>query len=122
MIRWNDATPARTLSWASITPFGLPVVPEVKTSSKTSDAAGRGHASSRASQSAGKVASGSAQRSSTIVVGNRSRPTSPGSGASRPLPRINRTAPDRSTIRATVSVAIRASSGTKTSRAIIAPK
>ena len=36
MIRWNDSIAATTLSWASITPLGRPVVPEVKTSSNTS--------------------------------------------------------------------------------------
>ena len=36
MIPWNDSAPASRLSWASITPFGLPVVPDVNTSSNTS--------------------------------------------------------------------------------------
>ena len=48
------------MSWASITPFGVPVVPDVKTSSKTSVGAGRGQASTCASQSAGTSSSGSA--------------------------------------------------------------
>ena len=48
-IRWNDSTEARTLSWASITPFGVPVVPEVKTSSKSSS--GRAAARPRAGRS-----------------------------------------------------------------------
>ena len=122
MIPWNDMDPASTLAWVRITPLGLPVVPDVNTSSKMSAAFGRGHAASCASQSGGKVSSGSADRSSTIEVGNRSSPTSRGSGASRPLPRSRRMAPDLSTIRATVSGAIRASSGTNTRPAYIAPK
>ena len=122
MIPWNDRAPARTLAWVRITPFGLPVVPEVNTSSKMSGAFGRGHAASCASQSGGNASSGSADKSSTIEVGNRSSPTSRGSGASRPLPSNRRTAPDLSTIRATVSGAMRASSGTNTSPAYMAPK
>ena len=122
MIPWNDIAPASTLAWVRITPFGLPVVPEVNTSSNTSPGFGRGRAASCASQSGGNVSSGSADRSSTIEVGKRSRPTSRGSGASRPLPSSSRTAPDRSTIRPTVSGAMRASRGTNTRPAYIAPK
>ena len=39
-MRWNDSIDATTLSWVSITPLGVPVVPLVKTSSKTSSADG----------------------------------------------------------------------------------
>ena len=74
------------LAWVSMTPFGVPVVPEVKMRSKTSSAPARSQAATWASQSAGKPAPGSAQRSSAVVVGRRSRPTSRGSGASRPVP------------------------------------
>ena len=43
MIRWKDSIEATTLSWASITPFGVPVVPDVKMSSQSSSGSGRGH-------------------------------------------------------------------------------
>ena len=74
MIPWNDSAPASRLSWASITPFGLPVVPDVKTSSNTSTGAGRCHARTCASQSAGRSSPGSSLSDSTVVVGKRSRP------------------------------------------------
>ena len=122
MIPWNDIAPASTFACVRITPLGLPVVPEVNTSSKMSAGFGRGQAASCASQSGGNVSSGSADRSSMIEVGKRSSSTSRGSGASRPLPRRRRMAPDRSTIRPTVSGAMRASSGTNTRPAYIAPK
>jgi len=85
MIRWNDWIEATRLSWPSITPFGVPVVPEVKISSKSSSGAGRGQAATWASQSGGNEASGSAAMASIVVVGNASRPASRGSGASRPV-------------------------------------
>jgi hypothetical protein len=74
------------LSWASITPFGVPVVPEVKMSSNSSLGAGRGQAATWASQSAGNAVSGSAAMASIVVVGKASSPASRGSGASRPVP------------------------------------
>ena len=72
------------------TPLGVPVVPLVNTSSKSSSAVGRFQAAWRASQSAGKTGSssaGSAVSASTVVVGKSARPASRGSGASRPVPR-----------------------------------
>ena len=72
-IRWNDSIDATTLSWASITPFGVPVVPLVKISSN--DVVGVGACPGttwRASQSGGKAGSssaGSATSASTVVVG-----------------------------------------------------
>ena len=95
---WKVAIEAVTLSWPSITPFGVPVVPDVKTSSQISSGCGRGRAATSASQSAGMPSSGSAVRVSTVVVGNDSRPTSRGSGASRPVPRISRAALEAATI------------------------
>ena len=44
MIRGTTRSTPRRLSWASITPFGVPVVPEVKISSTSSSGAGRGQA------------------------------------------------------------------------------
>ena len=123
-IRWNDSIDATTLSWASITPFGVPVVPLVNTSSNTSSAPGRFQDAWRASQSGGKAGSssaGSATSASTVVVGKSARPASRGSGASRPVPRTRWRAPDAPTIVSTASADIRRSSGTRTSRACIAP-
>ena len=80
-IRWNDSIEATTLSWVSITPLGVPVVPLVNTSSKTSSADGRFHDAWRASQSGGKAGSssaGSAARASTVVVGKSASPASRG--------------------------------------------
>ena len=111
-----------TLSWASITPFGVPVVPEVKTSSNRSLGAGAGHAAICASQSGGKDVSGSAVSASTAVVGKRSRPASRGSGASRPVPRIRCLAPEARTMPSIASVDMRRSSGTMIRPARIAPK
>jgi hypothetical protein len=113
------------LSWVSITPFGVPVVPLVKMSWKTSSGAGRFQAAWRASQSGGKSGSssaGSADRSSTVVVGKSARPASAGSAASRPVPRTRWRAPDARTMVCTASADIRRSSGTITSLACIAPK
>ena len=91
MTAWNDSIEARMLSWASITPFGTPVVPDVNTSWKMSSGAGGSQAAWVASQSGGKAgSSGSARRraprasSSGIARGRASR----GSGASRPVPRM----------------------------------
>ena len=61
------------LSWASITPFGVPVVPEVKTSSKTSSGVGR-RPGGLARLPVGRerrvvVDAGSAQMTSSVVVG-----------------------------------------------------
>ena len=111
MIRWNDSIAATTLSWASITPFGRPVVPEVKTSSKTSLGCGAAQPAWRACQSGGKVASGSAAMASTVVVGKRSSRASRGSGASRPVPRMRWRAPDASTTPSIASGDMRRSSG-----------
>ena len=122
MTRCIAPTEARTLSWASITPFGVPVVPEVKTSSTIGVRPGRGQASTCASQSAGNASSGSAVSSSRRVVGNAPRPASRGSGASRPVPTIRRFASARAAIRSIASGAIRRSSGTRTSPRRIAPK
>ena len=122
---WNDSIDAATLSWASITPFGVPVVPLVKMSWNTSSGSGRFQAAWRASQSGGKSGSsvaGSAESASTVVVGKSARPAVAGSGASRPVPRIRWRAPDARTMVATASIDIRRSSGTITSRACIAPK
>ena len=121
-MRWNDSIEATTFSWASITPLGVPVVPDVKTSSKTSVGAGAGQASISDSQSVGMVSSGSAAMTSTVVVGNRSRPASRGSGASRPVPMMRWRAPEALTIPSTASDDIRKSSGTRINPARIAPK
>ena len=40
-MRWNDSIEAATLSWVSITPLGVPVVPLVKMSWKVSSGVGR---------------------------------------------------------------------------------
>ena len=112
MILWNDPTPATTLSCASITPLGLPVVPDVNTSWNTSSGFGRSQAATCASQSAGNVSSGSSDSESTLVVGKSARPASAGSGASRPVPSSSRTAPDASMMLRIASVLIRESSGT----------
>ena len=80
---WNDSIDAATLSWASITPFGVPVVPLVKMSWNTSSGSGRFQAAWRASQSGGKSgssAAGSAESASTVVVGKSARPAAAGSG------------------------------------------
>ena len=121
-IRWNDSIEARTLSWASITPFGVPVVPEVKTSSKISSGAGLGQPAIWLSQSGGKEASGSALSASTEVVGNLFEPGSRGSGASRPVPRMRWRGSAALTIPTTASADIRRSSGTMIRRARMAPK
>ncbi len=123
-MRWNVSIEATTLSWVSVTPFGVPVVPDVKTSSKTSCSVGRVHVAWRASQSGGKAGSsgaGSAQSASTVVVGKCSSPASRGSGASRPVPRMRWRAPEALTMPSTAAGDIRRSSGTSTSRAAIAP-
>ena len=104
--------PAMTLPWVSITPFGLPVVPEVNTSWNVSSGAGRSHAATCASQSGGKVSSGSSDSPSMLVVGKRSRPTSRGSGASRPDPRRRWTAPEAEMMFEIASLDMRESSGT----------
>ena len=122
MTRCIAATEASTLSWASITPFGVPVVPDVKTSSKIVSGPGFGQASTCASQSAGNESSDSAASSSRRVVGNEPRPASRGSGASRPVPMSSRLASARAAIRSIASGAIRRSSGTRTTPARIAPK
>ena len=60
------------MSWVSITPFGVPVVPLVNTSSNVSSGVGRFQAAWRASQSGGNSGSssaGSSDRASTAVVG-----------------------------------------------------
>jgi hypothetical protein len=65
------------LSWVSITPLGVPVVPLVNTSSNTSSGVGRFQAACRASQSGGKAGSssaGSAASASTVVVGKSASP------------------------------------------------
>ena len=116
---------ASRLSWASITPFGVPVVPEVKISSTRSPGAGAARPSTCASQSVGRVVSPSGGRAeaSTLVVGKPPRPNSAGSGASRPVPsdevlrarasrRCRRSPPSTSAGRA----------GRSTSPARIAPK
>ena len=124
MIRWKLSIDATTLSWVSTTPFGVPVVPDVKISSNVSSAAGRPHAPWRTSQSGGKSGSsgsGSAERASTVVVGKPVRRASRGSGASRPVPRMRWRAPEAFTIPSTASADMRRSSGTMTSRAYIAP-
>jgi len=64
---------------------------------------------------------GSAQSASTVVVGKRSSPASRGSGASRPVPRMRCRAPEALTMPSTAAGDIRRSSGTRTSRAAIAP-
>ena len=120
---WIVRIVARKLSWASITPFGVPVVPEVKMRSQISSGRGRSQASTCASQSAGKVASGSADEGldGRGREGGRARPRAGparrgrcrGSGVAAPRGRR---------CRRSRRVLIRRSSGTRTSRARIAPK
>ena len=125
MTSWNDSIEARMLSWASITPFGMPVVPDVNTSWKMSSLLGGSQAAWVASQSGGNVGSsrsGSAHSASSVVVGKRSSRASRGSGASRPVPRIKWRVSAEFTIPSIASTDMRRSSGTYTSRARMAPK
>ena len=115
MTAWNDSIEARMLSWASITPFGIPVVPDVKTSWKMSSGSGGSQAAWVASQSGGKVGSssaGSAQRASRVVVGKCSSRASRGSGASRPVPRMRWRVSAALTMFSIASTDMRRSSGT----------
>jgi hypothetical protein len=110
---------ASRLSWATITPLGVPVVPDVKIKSQTSAGRGGGHVATAASAAGSFVRS--AMRSSTVVVGKSPSPAPDGSGASWPVPTIRRFGPARATIPPIASVLIRRSSGTRISPARIAP-
>jgi hypothetical protein len=110
------------LSWAIITPFGVPVVPDVKIRSQMASGRGRDQDATVSAQSRATVSSGSATRSATVVVGKAPSPTVVGSGASRPVPRMSRRGSAAATVPAIASALIRRSSGTRMRPARIAPK
>jgi hypothetical protein len=99
------------LSWASITPFGVPVVPEVKTSSKTSRARA-GHAATCASQSAGSVRPGR-RRAPRRSSSGSARARLARDRARRARCRGSGAAPEAATMPSTASVDMRRSSGTR---------
>jgi hypothetical protein len=112
MTRWIPAIVEQMPSWDSMTPLGIPVVPEVNTSWKISSGVGRSHAACFASQSPGNDASGSTATSSTTVLGRCPSPAASGSGASRPVPTRRWRASDRSATRWTAVGDICRSRGT----------
>ena len=122
---WNDSMEAATLSWVSITPFGVPVVPLVKMSWKTSPGSGRFQAAWRASQSGGKSGSSLGGLGRQVLDSGRREVGEAGFGR---IGRVTARAedevagPDARTMPFTASADIRRSSGTMTSRACIAPK
>ena len=107
-------TPASELAWASITPLGLPVVPLSEHELvDVRPAAGGPRTATWASQSGGEgLVRLLGQGRRRWWSGTRSRPTSRGSGASRPVPSRRRTAPDAAMMFAIASALIRESSGT----------
>ena len=110
------------LPWLSMTPFGSAVVPEVKTISKSESRSGCGQASTWACQSAGNESSGSATSSSSFQTVKSMRPTSAGSGASRPASTASHFVSARCEMRSMTPGVMRRSRGTMTTPARMAPQ
>ena len=122
MSRSKAPAVSRMLPCVSMTPFGSAVVPEVNTTSKSVSRSGAGHASTWASQSAGKASSGSSTSSSSWRTVKSVSPTSAGSGASRPRSTTSQRVSARCEMRSMTPGVMRRSRGTRTMPARMAPQ